>query len=151
MVGVYSCVPLPSLLTFLFKSTFYLYRWLGLNNLIIELDALSIVILMNNEAVNVMMEPLLSNCRNLLKQIPNKCVIHSYCKANQCADTLAKLGAQSFTHFVVFCHPPLVVETLLAFDKANIVIDLWIRSLILYLGLPKKRKKKLFTFSHFFF
>ena len=74
-----------------------LAREMGLNNLIIELDVLSIVILMNNEAVNVMMEPLLSNCWNLLNQISNKRVIHSYHEANQCADALAKLGAQSFT------------------------------------------------------
>ena len=96
-----------------------LARETRLNNLIIELDALSIVILMNNEAENVIMEPLLSDCRNLLKQIPKKRKIHSYREANQCADALAKLGAQSFTHFVVFCNPPLVVETLLVFDKTS--------------------------------
>ena len=39
--------------------------------------------------------------------------------ANQCADALAKLGAQSLSHFVVFYNPPPVVETLLALDKAN--------------------------------
>ena len=96
-----------------------LAREKGLNNLIIELDVLSIVILMNNEAVNVMMEPLLSDCRNLLNQISNKHVIHSYHEANQCADALAKLGAQSVTHFVAFCNLPPMVETLLAFDKAS--------------------------------
>ena len=59
-----------------------LAREMGLNKLIIELDALSIVLLMNNEAENIMMEPLLSDCRSLLKQIPNKRVIHAYCEAN---------------------------------------------------------------------
>ena len=101
------------------RDSLILAREMGLNNLIIELDALSIVMLMNNEAENIMMEPLLSNCRNLMKQIPNKCVIHSYREANQCANALAKLEAQSFTHFVVFCNLPPVVETLLAFDKAS--------------------------------
>ena len=96
-----------------------LAREMGLNNLIIELDVLSIVILMNNEAVNVMMEPLLFDCRNLLNQISNKRMIHSYHETNQCADALAKLGAQSVTHFVAFCNLPPVVETLLAFDKAS--------------------------------
>ena len=75
---------------------------MGVNNPIIELDALSVVLLMNNEAENIMMESLLSDCRSLLKQIPNKCVLHTYREANQCADALAKLGAQSDTHFVVF-------------------------------------------------
>ena len=92
---------------------------MGVNNLIIELDALSIVLLMNNEAENIMMEPLLSDCRSLLKQIPNKHVLHVYREANQCADVLAKLGAQSDSHFVVFCNPLPMVENLLAFDKGS--------------------------------
>ena len=94
-------------------------REMGVSNLIIELDTLSIVLLMNNEAENIMMEPLLSDYRSLLKQIPNKRVLHVYHEANQCADALAKLGAHSGSHFVVFCNPPPVVENLLAFDKAN--------------------------------
>ena len=57
----------------------------------IELDALSIVILMNNESKNCMMETLLFDCRRILKEISNKRVIHSYREANQCADALAKL------------------------------------------------------------
>ena len=68
-------------------------REMGVSNLIIELDALSIVLLMNNETENIMMEPLLFDCRSLLKQIPNKRVLHVYREANQCADALAKLGA----------------------------------------------------------
>ena len=47
-------------------------REMGVNNLIIELDALSIVLLMNNEAKNIMMEPLLFDCRSLVKQIPKQ-------------------------------------------------------------------------------
>ena len=74
---------------------------------------------MNNESENFVMEPLLTDCRNLLKEIPNKCVIHSYHEANQCVNALAKLGAQSLSHFVVFCNPLPVVVTLLAYDKAN--------------------------------
>ncbi|KAK9984516.1 hypothetical protein SO802_034041 [Lithocarpus litseifolius] len=45
---------------------------LRLNNLIIELDVLSAVTLMNNDSENLLMEPLLTDCRNLLKAIPNK-------------------------------------------------------------------------------
>ena len=95
-------------------------REMGVSNLIIELDALSIVLLMNNEAENIMMEPLFSDCRSLLKQIPNKRVLHIYRETNQCADALAKLGAQTDSNFVVFCNPPPVVESLLAFDNANL-------------------------------
>ena len=63
-----------------------------------------------------------------MKQIPNKRVIHSYRETNQCADALAKLGAQSFTHFVVFCNLPPVVETLLAFDKASMYYNKLVNS-----------------------
>ena len=66
-----------------------LAREMRLNNLIIELDALSVVTLMNNDFDNLLMEPLLTDCRNLLKEIPNKRVIHIYREANQCVDALA--------------------------------------------------------------
>ena len=91
---------------------------MGLNNLIIELDALSIVLLMNNNTENLLMEPLLTDCRNLMQEIPNKQIIHSYREANQCADALAKLGANSLDSFVIFLYPPPVVDILLAADKA---------------------------------
>ena len=57
-------------------------REMGVSNLIIELDALSIVLLMNNEAENIVIEPLLSDCKSLSKQIPNKRVLHVYREAN---------------------------------------------------------------------
>ena len=75
---------------------------MGIQQLIIELDALSVVILMNNEFEIFLMEPLLTDCRNLLKEFPNRHVIHAYCEANQCLDALAKLGAQSLYSFAVF-------------------------------------------------
>lgn len=58
---------------------------LGLNNLLIEMDALSVVLLMNNNTVNLLMELLLTDCRNLLQSFPNKRVIHTFREANQCA------------------------------------------------------------------
>ena len=96
-----------------------LAKEMRIQQLIIELDALSVVILMNNEFENLLMEPLLTDCRNLLKEFSNKRVIHAFRKANQCADALAKLGSQSLYSFAVFCNPPPVVEAILAFDKAN--------------------------------
>ena len=96
-----------------------LAKEMRIQQLIIELDALSVVILMNNESENLSMEPLLTDCRNLLKEFPNKRVIHAFCEANQCADALAKLGSQSLYNFAVFCNPPPVVEAILTFDKAN--------------------------------
>lgn len=55
---------------------------LGLDNLIVEMDALSVVMLMNNNSPNLLMEPLLSDCRNLLKTIPNKRIVHTFREAN---------------------------------------------------------------------
>ena len=93
---------------------------MGLSNLIIELDTLSIVVLMNNNTANLLMEPLLTDCRNLVREIPNKQIVHIYREANQCADALAKLGASSVDSFVIFLYPPSVVESIIAFDKASL-------------------------------
>ena len=83
------------------------------------MDALSIVLLMNNSKVNLLMEPLLSNCRKLLAAIPNKRVVHTFREANQCADMLARFGGSSISNFVVFLNPsPVVVDILLA-NKEN--------------------------------
>ena len=97
-----------------------LAKEMGIQQLIIELDALSVVILMNNESKNLLMESLLTDCRNFLNEFLNKCVIHAFHEANQCVDALAKLGSQSLYNFAVFCNSPPVVEAILAFDKANI-------------------------------
>ena len=91
---------------------------MGINNLIIELDALSVVLLMNNNTANLLIEPLLTDCRNLVREIPNKQIVHIYREANQCADALAKLGASSLDSFVIFLYPPPVVESILVADKA---------------------------------
>ena len=70
------------------RNGLLLAKELGLNNLIVELDALSVVLLMNNSFSNLLMEPLLTDYRNLLKAILNKQVVHVYQEANQCADAL---------------------------------------------------------------
>ena len=49
-----------------------LARDMGLNNLIIELDALSVVLLMINNTPNLTLEPLSNDYRNLVREIPNK-------------------------------------------------------------------------------
>ena len=79
-----------------------LVKEFGINNLIVELDALSMVLLMKNNTCNLLIEPLLTNCKNLLKEFPNTQVVHAYREANQCANALAKMGAGSLTSFVDF-------------------------------------------------
>ena len=105
-----------------------LAKELCLNSLIVEMDALSIVQLRGNNTVNMLMEPLLFDCKNLLKAIPNKWIENGYLKANQCANVLAKMGTSSNFIFVVFVEPLLVVGTLLAFDKANMFCNRLINS-----------------------
>ena len=67
----------------------------------------------------MLMDPLLTDYRTLLRAIPNKRVEHTYHEANCCADALARVGARRNFSFVVFVEPSLVVEYLLASDKAN--------------------------------
>ena len=92
----------------------------GFNNIIIEMDALSVVLLMKNNTANLLMEQLLTDCKNLLSEIPNKQIVHIYREANQCADALAKLGASSVDSFVIFLYSSPVVESIIASDKANL-------------------------------
>ena len=105
-----------------------LAKEMGLHNLIIELDALSVVLLLNNNTTNSTLEPLLNDCRNLVREFPNMQIKHIYGEANQCADVMAKLGASSVTSFVVFLHPPPVVKRILANDKARLCCNRLVNS-----------------------
>ena len=79
------------------------------------MDALSIVMLMNNNTVNLLMEPLLFDCKKLLAAIPNKRIVHTFREANQCVDTLARFGGSPISNFVVFlCPPPMAAGLFLA-------------------------------------
>ena len=69
----------------------------------------------------MLVEPLLTDCRNLLMTFPNTQVVHAYRAANQCADTLAKMEAGSLTSFVVFWTPLPVVDSILTHDRANVI------------------------------
>ena len=83
---------------------------------------------MNNNTANLLMEHLLIDCRNLLKVIPNKQIIHAYRETNQYVDALAKLGASSLSSFAVFSSPPPMVERIMAFDKANLYCNRLVNS-----------------------
>ena len=79
----------------------------NIHNLIVELDALAVVQLMKNSIVNLSLEPLLTDCRLLLRKFPNLRVEHAYREANQCADALARIGSNSvrlnlFNHLIGF-------------------------------------------------
>jgi hypothetical protein len=87
----------------------------------VEVDAELVVgLLFNPSCVNLVMESLLFDCRNLLQDFTNPVVWHVFREANQCADALAKIGLHLSSSFVTFVDPPPVVEDLLAFDKAEL-------------------------------
>ncbi|KAL0001955.1 hypothetical protein SO802_015736 [Lithocarpus litseifolius] len=72
---------------------------LGIENLIVELDALAIVCLLRNSTANLALEPLLSDCRNLLRTFPWTRIEHVFREANRCVVALAKLGAKFFAMY----------------------------------------------------
>ncbi|XP_050263839.1 uncharacterized protein LOC126708061 [Quercus robur] len=102
------------------KDGLRLASQLRIADICVELDAELIVLLLNNYSINnLMLEPLLGDCRTLLKKFHSTTIQYIFREANQCADALAKFGATLSSDFVNFVNPPPVVEDLLAFDKAE--------------------------------
>jgi hypothetical protein len=94
---------------------------MGFHSICAEVDAEMIVLMLNNTScTNLVMEPLLSDCKNLIQAFTSQVVKHVYREANQCVDALANLGLHLELSSTVFVNPPLVVENLLAFDKADL-------------------------------
>ena len=107
-----------------------IFKDLGLSNLIVELDALSVIHMLSSDKSCPIMEPLLSDYRSLFKAIPNKRIQHIYREANQYADALARLGSSVIFSFVVFVEPPPVVADLLALNVAGNICNNLVNSLI---------------------
>ena len=73
---------------------------------------------MKSSTTNQFLEPLLNDCRNLLRAILKTHIKHVYKEANQYVDALAKLGYNLDSTFVLFDYPLFVVKKLLALDRA---------------------------------
>ena len=72
--------------------------------------------------VNLMLESLLFECRNLIQTFPSSSVAHVFREANGCADRLARVGADLVViDFLFLFEPPDVVGEMLASDKVSIV------------------------------
>lgn len=98
-----------------------LARQLNLQNINIELYVDVLVHLLTNLASdNLMLEPLLNDCKTLIRSFPNYLVTHIFREVNRCADRLAKMGAVQIIDFLILYEPPLVVDNLLVFNKAKI-------------------------------
>ena len=84
------------------KEGLSLARQLNLTNLNIEVDTIVLVHLLTNPGtINLMLELLLNDCRNLIKLFPNCSVTHIYREANRCTDKLAKMGATQDTDLLI--------------------------------------------------
>uniref|UniRef100_A0A7N2MIJ2 Retrovirus-related Pol polyprotein from transposon TNT 1-94 n=1 Tax=Quercus lobata TaxID=97700 RepID=A0A7N2MIJ2_QUELO len=59
---------------------------------------------------------LVDNLKLLLRKFPNLRVEHAYREANQCADALARIGSSSDVPFILFAHPPPVVDRICSLD-----------------------------------
>ena len=97
-----------------------LAKQLSLDNNCVDMDAEYLVYLLSNTfVVNHSLEPLLSDCRNLMKTFLNCTVAHVFREANKCADRLARLEADLHSDHLILYNPPPVVEDLLASDKVG--------------------------------
>ena len=95
------------------------YIWQLLRTFIIWLLNLMLLLLFiwwKNSVVNFSLEPLLTDCRLLLKKFPNLRIEHVYRESDQCADALARIGSTSDVPFLLFAHPPPVVDRLCTLD-----------------------------------
>ena len=79
--------------------------------LIVEMDAKALVDDFSNQTnSNVIISPLMKDCRQLASQIPQVSFRHVYRETNRCADQLAKLGSSMEIDFVVFSSPVDIIS-----------------------------------------
>lgn len=105
------------------KDGLNMAKQLGIDNICIEMDAEFIVQLVSNSSVvNLILEPLLTDCRNLIMTFPNHIMTHVFREANGCADCLARMGTTLNHDFDVhLLYNPLdVVVDFLAIEKVGI-------------------------------
>ena len=77
------------------KDGLIVAKQLGIENICIKMDANFIVHLVSSASmVNLMLEPLLTDCINLIKTFPNHSVAHVFREANCCANRLARIGVE---------------------------------------------------------
>ena len=97
---------------------------LNLLAVVIELDAKVVMDWVSgNTTINIAHSTLISDCRQLMRQIPNLKVKHCYREANQCADRLAKMGTTQQQDFLLFSSPTLDIILLMLYDSAGVCYE----------------------------
>lgn len=74
----------------------------------------------NPTIVNLMLEPLLNDCKTLIRSMPNCSITHIFREANKSADRMVKMGANLVIDFQFFYKPPPLVDNALVFDRAEL-------------------------------
>lgn len=106
------------------KEGLLMAKHLGIDNLCVDLDAAFLIYLITNPTVvNLNLEPLLFDCRNMTKSFLNCLVKFVYREANSCADRLANMGVDLYTDYLFLYNLLSVVVDLLVMDKAGHVCN----------------------------
>ena len=88
---------------------------LNIQCLLVEVDSSALVLaLLNPKYVNLIVSPLLDDCRHLLSCFPQVQINHCFRQANRCADVMARMGSAHCVDASVFHSPP--VDVLEAFE-----------------------------------
>ena len=105
-----------------------------------DMDAEFLVYLLSNTTVvNLSLEPLLSDCKNLMKTFLNCTVAYVFREANRCADRLARLRADLHSnHLFCITHHLWWKTSWLVIKLAIFVTDLRCLSFIILAWLTKK-------------
>ncbi|KAF3953549.1 hypothetical protein CMV_021021 [Castanea mollissima] len=98
-----------------FRDGLVLCSNLNFQCLIVEVDAK--ITLLNNDYVNIVVSPLLDDCKQLLSRFQQVQVRHCYQQANHCADVMARMGSNQPLDYVLFHNLP--VDVLEAFELGS--------------------------------
>ena len=92
--------------------------------MIVELDAQLLVELLGKENDSSSSNnPILADCKEGLKLIPQVKIQHCYREANKCADALAQRGALLNVDYFMFLSPPTEVLLLVNLDNSGVTFD----------------------------
>ena len=78
-----------------FRDGLLLAKQFNIKNLEIELDASVVISMLNTQSsLNLLLQPLISDCRMLVRQFDEQRILHVFREGNRCADALACYGSK---------------------------------------------------------
>ena len=94
---------------------------LNISSLIVELDAKVVVDIFHNANYkNIIVSPILDECRHLMSKFDQVQVNHIYRQDNCCANALARMGAEQDISFLSLSCPPVDIRNSLDFDLSGL-------------------------------